>query len=67
LSPVYRLFTGSSTIYGRKSKVYFSVDKIIYYDINKLKIVNVVYGWVVHLWARFYGLNYEKAFCVISA
>lgn len=50
-----------------ESKVYFSIDKIIYYGINMAKIVNVVAIWLVHLWERYYGLNYEKAFCVISA
>ena len=51
----------------RKSKAYFSIDKIIYYGISIDKIVKVVDIWLVHLWARSYGLNYEKAFCVISA
>jgi hypothetical protein len=42
-------FHGTINNLWKKKKVYFSVDKIIYYDINKLKIVNVVYAWLVHL------------------
>jgi hypothetical protein len=37
-----------SRIDGRKDKVYFLIDKIIYYDINKHKIVNVINSWMVN-------------------